>query len=472
MKKKFIALILSLISISTIAQIDRSKVPLPGSAPEIRIPKPKSFQLKNGLQVFIVENHKLPRVSFNLIIDRDLILEREKKGYVQIAGQILRRGTKNRTKDQIDEEIDFIGGSLSTYSNGLYASSLKKHMEKLLELVSDILLYPSFPEEELNKIKTQTLSSLAAQKDDPNSISNNLERVLLYGKKHPYGELTTEQTISNITIDDCRKYYRTYFKPNISYLAIVGDITKKEAKRWSRKYFEKWGKGTVPNYSYNPPKSPLKNQVAIVDRPNSVQSVIKIAYPISLKPGTVDDIKSNLMNKILGGGFSGRLFANLRETHGYTYGAYSSLSTDKWIGRFSASANVRNAVTDSSITQFFVEFNRICKEKVDSTELKRMQNYMIGSFTRRLEDPSTIADFALNIKRYDLSPDYYKNYLKGISAVSVEQIYEMANKYILPENAYILIVGKADEISEKLSPFGDIVYYDIYGEKIETHNKN
>ncbi len=465
MKKQLLTFTLCLTGVNLCAQVDRSKIPAPGPAPEIKVAEPQTFQLKNGLKVFVVENHKLPRVSFTLTIDSDPIIEGKKAGYAQIAGEMLRRGTTKRSKDELDEAIDFIGASLSTSSTGIYAASLKKHVDELLELTADILLNPAFLQQELEKIRTQTLSGLAAAKDDPDAIAANLQNVLLYGKDHPYGELTTEQTVEYITLEDCKKYYKTYFKPNISYLAIVGDITEKEAQKLVKKYFSQWKKGDVPKVQYSIPQPPEKVQVAIVDRPNAVQSVIKILYPIALNPSSPDVIKSDLMNKILGGGFSGRLFANLRETHAYTYGAYSSLSSDKLVGSFSANASVRNAVTDSAVTQFFVELNRIRDTKVTAIELERMQNYTTGSFARQLENPATVARFALNIERYGLPKDYYKSYLKKVAAINIDDIHAIANKYILPKNAYILAVGKADEIAEKLTGFGKLTYYDIYGEE-------
>ena len=454
-------------SISTLvgknAELDRSKVPAPGPAPKIQIGDYQSFTLENGLKVFVVENNKLPRVSFSLIIDRDPIIEGDHAGYVSTAGQLLSRGTKSKTKEQIDEEVDFIGATLSTSSTSVFGACLSKHKEKLVSIMADVTLNPSFPQSELDKIKKQTISGLQSQKEDPNEIANNVRSVLAYGKNHPYGELTTEETVNNITLNDCKGYYNTYFKPNIAYFAIVGDITKSEAESLVTEYFGDWQKGEVPTHSYEIPAPPEKPVVALVDRPQAVQSIINITYPVDLKPGSEDVVKGSLMNNILGGGFSGRLFANLRETHGFTYGAYSSLSSDKLVGDFNASSSVRNEVTDSSIVQFIYELKRIRDEKVTETELSRMKNYITGSFARSLESPQTVANFALNTERYNMPKDYYPNYLKKVAAVSIEDIHQMAEKYVKPDNAYILVVGKASELAEKLKQFGEVKYYDIYG---------
>jgi zinc protease len=446
------------------AQVDRSKAPEPGPAPEIQLGDYESFTLKNGLKVFVVRNNKLPRVAFNLLVDRDPILEGEKAGYVSATGQLLRRGTSNRSKEQLDEEIDFIGASLNTSSTGIYASALSKHKEKLVELMADVLLNPAFPQEELDKIIKQTKSGLTASKENPEAIAANVQAVLLYGKDHPYGELTTEETLDNIKLEDARQYYNTYFKPNVAYLAIVGDITKKEAEKLVKKYLGKWERGTVPSYEYADPQARQETVVALVDRATAVQSVLNITHPVELTPGHEDVITGRLMNEILGGG-DARLFRNLREDKGYTYGAYSSLASDELVGKFVANASVRNEVTDSAVVEFMSELNKLRNEKVEDKELQSAKNYLTGSFARSLESPQTIASFALNTELHGLDKDYYKNYLKNVAAVSAEDIQAAAQKYIQPEKAYIMVVGNADEVKEGLSKFGKVEMYDIYGDK-------
>ena len=466
--KLYISIVLlTVFSTAAIAQIDRTHAPKAGPAPEINLGKYEHFELKNGLKVFVVENHKIPRVSFNLRIDRDPIFEGEKAGFVNIAGDLMRTGTTSRTKAQIDEEVDFIAASLSTSSTGIFASSLTKHQDKLLELMTDVLYNPSFSEDELEKLKKQTISGLAASKDDPNSIASNVRKALVFGKTHPYGELMTEEKVGKITVDDCRSYYSTYFKPNISYLAIVGDINMEEAKKIAQQYFGEWEPGDVPSFQYEQPEPPEKTLVALVDRPNSVQSVIRISYPVDLNPGSQYAIPSSVMNHILGGSFSSRLMQNLREDKAFTYGARSSLSSDKLVGSFSASASVRNEVTDSAIYEFLYELKRIENEEVTEEDLNASKAYMTGSFARSLESPQTIARFALNTAIYGLPEDYYANYLKNLNAVSTDYIQQMANKYIQHDGAYIVVVGKASEIAEGLEKFGEVQYYDIYGNRVE-----
>ena len=465
--KKIISILCVLTLIFSVSgqKLDRSIVPSPGPAPEINLGKIESFTLENGLKVFVVENHKLPKVSYSLQLNIDPIMEGDMAGYITIAGDLIGRGTSTRTKQEIDAEIDFIGASLSTFSSGAFGTSLKKHQEKLLTLMSDVVMNADFKQEELEKIKKQMISGLASEKDSPDAIASKVASILLYGKDHPYGEYSSEESIENVTLSKCKEYYTTYFRPNVSYMAVVGDITLEEAKKNVEKYFGEWKKGKVPSYEYKTPKSPSKTQVAFVHKEGLTQSSINITYPIDLKKNNPDVIKATIMNSILGGSGTARLFMNLREGHGYTYGAYSRINSDQLVGSFNASAKVRNEVTDSSLVQFNVELNRIIKEKVSEEDLQDVKSYMTGTFAYSLQNPQTIARFAINTDKYELPSDYYATYLKQISAVTIDDIQEMAKKYIRPNNALILIVGDK-EIGKTTAPFSaneSVDYYDIDG---------
>lgn len=444
----------------------RSMAPKASEARPVKIGKSHEFKLDNGLRVIVVENHKLPQISYQLTIDRDVMLEKEKSGLSSMAGSLLATGTTKKSKAEIDESIDFIGASMSTNSRGGFATSLTKHTDKILSLFSEVILQPSFPQDEFDKMKTQTLSGLQTSKDDPNAISGNVSTALIYGKDHPYGEITNESTVSNISLDDCKAYYNTYFKPGDAYLIIVGDITPDLAKAKADLYFGKWKAGNTPTYTYAFPKGVDKTSVAFVDKAGAVQSVINVTYALELEPGAPDVIPARVMNNILGSGFSGRLFQNLREDKAYTYGAYSSLDSDELVGSFSANASVRNEVTDSAVTQFLYELNRLKTEPVSQKELDLTKSYIAGAFARSLESPQTVAGFALNINMYDLPADYYETYLQKLDAVSIEDVSRVAMKYITPSVARIVVVGNKDEVMETLVPFdledGKIQLYDIY----------
>jgi zinc protease len=444
----------------------RSMAPKAGPARPVKIGTSTQFTLANGLKVIVVENHKLPQISYQLTIDRDEMLEKEKAGLAYMAGGLLATGTTSYSKAEIDEAVDYIGASLSSSATGGYASSLTKHTDKVLNLFSQVILKPSFPEAEFEKMKTQTLSGLQTEKDDPNAISGNVSNALTYGINHPYGEITNESTVSSISLDDCKNYYNTYFKPGNAYLVVVGDITPEAAKAKAEKYFGGWPAGKTPEYEYAFPKGVDNTSVAFVDKSGAVQSVINITYALDLKPGTPDVIPANVMNTILGSGFSGRLFRNLREDKAYTYGAYSSVDSDELVGNFSANASVRNEVTDSAITQFLLELDRLRTEPVTQEELDLAKSFIAGGFARSLESPQTVAGFALNIDMYDLPADYYETYLQKLAAVTVDDVSRVAKKYIVPSKARIVVVGNKDEVMNKLTAFdkedGKIQLYDIY----------
>ena len=473
MKKLYFTLIAALLlALNLSAQLDRTNPPAPGPAPVINIGDYKMFTLSNGLKVIVVENYKNPVISWQLTMDVDPVLEGDAVGYVDIAGQLMRSGTKNRTKQEIDEEVDFIGASLSTYSTGIYASSLSRHKDKLLNLMSDVLLNPVFPEEELEKAVEQSISGLTANENDANFMVNNLIASVVYGNEHPYGEVSTKETLGNITRNHVVNYYNTYFRPNTAYLVIVGDITTKHAKKLTRKYFKKWRRGDVPKAVYEKPQPPAENRVAFVNRDGAVQSVLAVSYPVEMQPGSPDAIKAGVMNSVLGGGvFSGRLMQNLREDKAYTYGARSSLSSDRLSGRFTARTEIRNDVTDSALVEILYEMKRMVEEPVDEETLELVKNFMNGSFARSLESSRTIAGFALNIERYNLPKDYYKTYLERLAAVTADDVTEMARKYIRPEGAWIFAGGNKSEVSPKLTRFSaddEALFYNPYGVKIEA----
>lgn len=467
MKHIFYSAALLLATLAGTAQdIDRSKAPKPGPAPVINIADPASFMLPNGLKVFVVTNKKLPQVSATLTIDRDPVFEGDKAGLISMTGSLMRRGTAKMDKSTLDEAVDFLGGELSTSSSSVSASALKKSFPKLMELMADVALRPAFDSRELETVRKQTLSGLVQAKDDPNAIANNVSSMLMYGKDHPYGEVETEKSVQRVTVADIKKYHQTYWKPNIAYLILVGDITVEEARSMATRHFGSWAKAAVPAGKYNPVAAPGKTYVAVVDRPSSVQSVISINAPVQLKPGAPDAIPASVMANVLGGGFSSRLNQNLREKYGFTYGAGGDVSPDKLVGSFSASASVRNEKTDSAVGQFLYEFKRIRSEIASDSEVTALKNYMSGGFARSLENPATVAAFALNVARYQLPKDYYRTYLTRLAAVKPTDVKDMAGKYVPANNLIITIVGNAREIAKGLEKYGEVKYFDIDGNPI------
>ena len=465
--KKHLYLFLFLLPLVTMAQnIDRSKAPMPGKAPLIQIGDPVKFTLANGLQVFVVKNTKLPQVSATLALDYDGFAEGDKAGVAQMAGQLLKRGTTTKSKAQLDEAIEFLGGSMSTSSQSASVSSLKGNFPSLLSLLSEVVLQPALSTEELEKIRKQTLSGIESSKDDADAISGNVVKKLVYGATHPYGEMMTTKTVNQVSIADVKSFLNTYWIPNAAYLIFVGDIEPATAKALAEKSFGNWKKGVFTKQNFAKPVQPKQTYVAIVDRPASVQSVVAIAGAVDLLPGSSNVIAGSVMNNILGGGFSGRLFANLREKYAFTYGAYSSLSPSRQIGIFQAEASVRNEKTDSSVQELLREINTIKNEQVGETELSRMKNYLSGGFARSLENPATIANFALNIARNNLPADYYQKYLTNLAAVDAAKVQNAAKLFLNTNQMHIVIVGNAKQIAKGLEKYGPLKYFDIEGNEV------
>jgi predicted Zn-dependent peptidase len=463
MKNRLLVILIFTV-IPAYSQVDRSTPPAPGPAPTINVASFTSFQLENGLTVFVIPNHKLPFISYTLTFKHVPVIEGEYAGYTSITGQMLGTATKTRTKDSIDQELDYLGATISFSGSSAYASSLTKHNEKLLEILSDLLINATFRQEELDKLLKRNITAYYANLNDPDYISNRVMKKMIFGANHPYGELFTDTSLKKITLDVCKNYYLTYFRPNNAYLAVIGDITPEKAKNMLSTYFSGWEARKTPENCCTEPAPPDNRKVIMVDRPNSVQSSVKICYPVNYQIGCDDYMAAKLANMILGGG-PYRLFLNLREKHGFTYGAYSRLKPDKYSGYFEAFAEVRKSATDSAVAELIHEMERIRNNPVSQEELETVKNDLSGNFALALEKPGTIARFAFNIQKYNLPPLFYANYLKMIESVTANNIQQAANKYILPEKCYIIVVGDRKEIEEGLKQFtaSDIIFVDENG---------
>ncbi|MDT7828557.1 pitrilysin family protein [Pricia sp. S334] len=451
MKKIYTTLIVAFLAIGAHAQIDRSQMPESGPAPEINLEDPQTFEMKNGLKVLVVENHKLPRVSIQLRIDNAPVPEGEKVGVASLTGSLLGKGSKNISKDDFNEEVDFLGARISFGSQGASASALSKYFPRILELMADAAIHPEFTQEEFEKEKQKMLTGLKTEEKDVKAIARNVSSALAYTKKHPYGEFPTETSVNKVTLEDVKRFYDNQFLPANAYLVVVGDVKFEKVKELVEEHFTPWTKGTPPFLQFSSPSDALYSQINFVNVPNAVQSEITAENLVELKMKDPDYLPALLANEILGGGGEGRLFLNLREDKGYTYGSYSRLGDDKYApARFRAVASVRNAVTDSSVVELLKEIENIRKEPVSQEELENTKAKYSGRFVMALENPQTIARYALNIETENLPEDFYKTYLERLNAVTVEEVQEAAQKYIKPEHIRVVVTGKASEVLPNL----------------------
>lgn len=471
MKKIFSILTLAamLFSVQAFAQLDRSKAPAPGPAPKVEMGTYEKFTMPNGLRVIVVNNDVRPVVNVTLNFLTDDQYEGDKAGLSSIFGDLWGKGTKKRTVNEINDYTDFIGASFWTGAKSIGFYSLSKYTDPMFELMSDVLMNPVFPQSEYDKLKTQIESGLEASKTSPSTIMDNMQATTIYGEGHPYGDVMTIETVENVSIDDCKEFHKTFIKPNNAIMIVVGDITADQVKALVKKYFKKWKKGEVPQFEARPVVKPQGINVVFSAKDAAVQSSIDLTYPIDLKPGDKDELAAKIANYIYGGGgFSAKLMKNLREDKGYTYGAYSSISSSEICGNFSASGEVNKDATDSSFIEMVKEMNAMLAGDYDDKDFQRAKAAYAGSFSRALESPATVAGYAYAIEKYGLPEDYYATYLQRLDALTKEDVQNAVKKYFDVNNLYYFVVGDESLIPalEKIDSDGKVLELDYLGKPV------
>ena len=476
--KKLLILLTSLLVFPAVGQVDRSKQPTPGPAPIIQVKEPQQYKLKNGLTVMFVENRKLPIVSASLILDNPPILEGIKAGQSQLTSSLLGKGSKKIKKDDFYDEIDFMGSNISISASSAFAQSLTRYFQRTFQMMADAAINPNFTEEEFTKERDVLIDALKSSEKDVSTAARRVERLLAYGVDHPYGEYVTAGTVNNIKLSDIQRFYDFRFRPNNAYLVIGGDIDFETVKILVKKYFAKWKPSPVASSPIPKVTNPVSTQIDFVNMPNAVQSEVVVQSTTYLAKKDADYFPVLMANSILGGGGEARLFLNLREDKGYTYGSYSSIGNSKITAtRFRASASVRNEVTDSAVVEIVNEIKRIRTDLVSESELKKAKAKYVGNFVRSLEDPEIIASFAYEIATENLDPDFYKNYLDRINAVTVEDVKRVAQKYFNVDQARVVVTGKGVDVLDNLEKvqfngnYLPINYYNKYGTSIERPQK-
>ena len=470
MKTKIVSLVAILaMSFALHAQVDRTKKPTPGPAPQVKFGKADKFQLKNGLTVIMVENHKLPRASATLTIDNKPVFEGDKAGVSNMMGSLLGRGTPSITKDAFNERVDFLGANVGFGSSSAFASSLSRYFEEVLGLMADGVKNSQFTQEEFDKEQKITLDGIKSSEKSVTAAARRVEDLLTYGANHPFGEYVSNKSVNNITLADVKANYNTYYRPNNAYLIIQGDINPKKMKKLIKRLFSNWEAKSIPTSDIQKPTNVEATEINFINMPNAVQSEIAIINNIDLKLGDEDYYAALLANRILGGGGTARLYSNLREDKGYTYGSYSSVRQSRNAATFRATASVRNMVTDSSVVEMMKEINKIRYQKITAAELKNAKAQYIGSFVINVQQPATVARYALNKELYNLPKDYYETYLKKINAVTIDDVQNAAIKYFKGDKARIVITGKGIDVLKNLekNELYKIKYFDKYGNATE-----
>ena len=474
MKKILIVALATLVLQNSFAQvkIDRSKKPAAGPAPVVSFKDPVTFTMPNGITVLIVENHKLGKVRSSLSIDAGPITEGKKAGTLDLMGGMLGEGTTNLNKENFDKAVDIIGADVSLSSNGGNASALTRHFEKAFMLMADGIKNPSFPADAFDKLKTQTITGLKSSEKSAAAISSRVVQALSFGKNTAQGEFTTEESVKGISLDDVKAAYKKYITPSRSYLTFVGDITPDAAKAIATKAFGSW-KGNklelevVPNV-----KSPEKTEIDFIDLSTAVQGQLNVTNIVNNPMGGKDYHALLLANQILGGGAESKLFMNLREKHGFTYGAYSSVGSGRFPGLFNGNAAVRTDKVDSATTELIKEILNMRDGKMSEEELASAKAIYNGRFALGMEDPSRAATYASNILINNLPKDFYRTYLQKINAVTINDIKNVSKNYFSESNSRIIIVGNGKKIIPGLMKLGfPIKKYDRYADPVPDEVK-
>lgn len=454
-------------------KIDRSKKPASGPAPIVSIKDPVIFTLPNGMTVLVVENHKLPKVSASLNIDAGPVLEGKKAGLVVLMGQMLGEGTITMPKDKFDEAVDIIGAEVNLYSSGGSSSALTRYFEKAFNLMTDGIKNPAFPQVSFDKLKSLTITGLKANEKSAPAIAARVNTALSYGKQTALGEFTTEESVKGLTLNDVKEAYKNYITPSRSYLTFVGDITPDAAKALVTKAFANWTGKKLVLPAIPLVKNPAKTEIDFVDLPTAVQGELSIGNLVYNPMNNKNYHAILVANQILGGGPESKLFMNLREKHGFTYGSYSRIGSGRFQSMFTASAAVRTDKVDSAAAEIFKEILNMRDGKITQEELTIAKAKYNGSFALGMEDPARTATYASNILINNLPKDFYKTYLQKINAVTLADLKNVANTYFNESNSRIVIVGNGSIILPKLIRLGyPIKEFDRYADPVVVKATN
>ncbi|MBI5324548.1 MAG: insulinase family protein [Ignavibacteriae bacterium] len=464
--KKFSAILILILfynlSLMALGTLDSTKKPEPLANIEFKFPEYSQETLKNGLKLFYIEDKEQPTVSFSFMLQGGSLVDGEKAGLASIVAELLTKGTGKLTSRDIAEKIDGIGASLTASAGAdvitISGYCLKKHLDTLLSLASQVLLNPAFPEDDFEKLIPRMIANLKQEKSTPGTLARNLARKIIYGDKHPYGIKPTEESLKEIVLSDVQNYYKTYFKPNSATVAVSGDLSKKDSKELIEKYFGKWQKGDVPKIKVPEPNSEPQG-VYFISRPSSVQSTVIVATKaVPMTSGEYDVLE--LASSIIGSPFAGRLFRTLRETYSYTYSPFGRLSSNKYANIFACGAEVRNSVTDSSIKVINEQLTDLVSNPPVEDELYRVKNSEGGTYLMSFENPAFVLGLIQAADFYGISIERVKDYYENLMSYSNYQVRDIARKYMNPQNEYIFVVG-SPEVKDKLEQFGKVFDYNM-----------
>jgi len=428
---------------------DRSTPPALTAAKNLQLPVIQRFALSNGLSVVLMEKHNLPLVQVNLVIETGGYDDPAgKEGLSNFAMDLLDEGTQSYSSLQLADEIEYLGANITTYagsfSSGINCSAPVARLDGALNLMTEIALRPTFPENEIERIRKLRLNGLLSNYDEPNVIARRAFDKLMFGPSLPYGRFVNESSIKSYTKSDLAAYHKATFVTGGSTLIIVGDVAAATLKPMLEKHFSAYPQGQNVKPA-KPTASQVKGRaIYIVDKPGSAQSVIRIGK-LGVARSTPDYDNIVVMNTILGGSFASRLNTNLRETHGYTYGAGSGFSFWNVPGPFAANSSVQTDVTGPALGEFFNEFKAI-RNPIPDGDITRGKNYEALGYAGNFETNADIAAALAEMVLYRLPDTYFNTYVGKVLAVNKKGVEAAAKKYVTPDNMLIVIVGDREKI--------------------------
>jgi zinc protease len=450
--------------------LDRTRPPQPGPITQIAFPKFITTKTEAGTPLYLVENHEQPLVSVTLYLRSGSALDTQgKEGLAAMSAELLTKGTATRTATQIAEEIDFVGGSLGASSSWdcttISTSVLTRYLPTALDLLSDVTLNPAFAGEELDRAKLQRLASIMQAKSDPSYLSETIFSKKVFAS-HPYALEAngTESSIPTINPELAREHYQSISSSQNSFFVVAGDVSEKEIIQMLGERFSDWRNLSVNNKETTAPSLQNKKMVALIEKQQAVQSAIRVGH-IGIPRNHKDYTACYVLNMLLGGYFNSRINMNLREKHGFTYGARSFFDARKQTGAFAVSTEVRTEVTARACEEIIKEMTIVCKEPVTTDELSMVKNYIIGSFPLSIETPQQVAGRIATLALYGLDHDYYDTFRDEVAALTQDDLLQTAKTYLKPDSVTIAISGDAKALEKDMSAFGDTELFDQNFEK-------
>ena len=464
---------------TTKGAVIKGKAPVNKEVLKVKLPRAEEATLTNGLRVILLPAHKVPTFNMQMVVlSGGLSDKTDYHGLASFTATLLREGTAKRSSKDIAEQVDAIGATLgansglSTMTSVVNASGLIENLDQTLDLFADVIRNPTFPQAEVDKYKTRTLAQLQFQRSIPQFLAQEQFNKAIYGANHPASLVSPPaESIKKLTSKDMADFHSTYYRPNNAILAIVGDVTMKEIMPKLEKYFGDWAKGEVPATSIPPAPAQADARIFLIDRPGSVQTVLQLGT-LGIERISPDYFAVLLADRVLGGGPSGRLFLNLREDKGYTYGAYSNFGGSKFRGTWVSSSEVRTDVTEGAMKEFMYELNRLRNEPVSAEELDNAKRAIIGSFALSLEQPTTLLQNIITQKLYSLPADYWDIYPQKVSAITAADVQAAAQKYIDLGHLQVVAVGDASKAREILAKYGKVELYDADGKPVPGSENN